>query len=139
MQDDGDRVVAALVIISALVWTNVLATFCDIVTNGDPQRTEFHQRLEVTNKYLEKYAVPDQVRRRVPVHAPLGVPPRGQGRDVQPLQLARIRSDLIHSSPTFAWLWKVRFFANCDEGFLRGAPLRAAPSCCSRSPRGGFA
>ena len=58
-------VVTVLVLISSVVWTNVLATFCDIVTNGDPVTTKFYQDLEQIANYMQERRIPNALQQRV--------------------------------------------------------------------------
>ena len=113
-----------LVLFSALLWTNVLATFCDIVTNGDPDATEFHQLLASVNQYLDANMIADEVRHRVReyLYYVNQVKQEKGGADGLAVLSPTLRGDLIFGSPSFLWLRKVWILRGCEDGFLVALP-----------------
>jgi len=57
--------VLVLVLIGALLWTEVLATFCDVATNSDPEGVRFRQLLDDTTNFLELHELGTPLGRRV--------------------------------------------------------------------------
>jgi len=51
-------IVVSLVIFGALLWTQVLAMFCDVATNANPALVEFRQHLDALNAYIQMYNLP---------------------------------------------------------------------------------
>ena len=58
-------VVMTLVLVGALIWTQVLAMFCDVATNADPGVIEFRQRLDSLNSYIHTNNLPAGMARRM--------------------------------------------------------------------------
>ena len=54
-------IVMFLVIIGALLWTRVLATFCDVATNSRPGLTYFHQQLDGLNEFIFTNRLPKEM------------------------------------------------------------------------------
>jgi len=57
--------VMTLVLVGALIWTQVLAMFCDVATNADPGVIEFRQRLDSLNSYIYTNNLPAGIARRM--------------------------------------------------------------------------
>ena len=49
-------IVTALVVMGALMWAKVLATFCDLATNADPSAVEYRQALDDLNRFCRERA-----------------------------------------------------------------------------------
>lgn len=49
--------VTFLVLIGAILWTQVLASFCDVATNADPQALHFRQTLDDMNAFLSAHCL----------------------------------------------------------------------------------
>ena len=58
-------IVMTLVLVGALIWTQVLAMFCDVATNADPGVIEFRQRLDSMNSYIHRNNLPAGMARRM--------------------------------------------------------------------------
>jgi len=58
-------IVMTLVLVGALIWTQVLAMFCDVATNADPGVVEFRQRLDSMNSYIRTNNLPAGMARRM--------------------------------------------------------------------------
>jgi len=54
--------VMTLVLLGAIIWTDVLASFCDIATNSDPAETEYNQTLDDLNRFMAQCALPRKMR-----------------------------------------------------------------------------
>ena len=57
--------VTLLVLIGAILWTQILALFCDVATNSDPGAVRFRQTVDEMNSYLEMHRLPQGLRLRV--------------------------------------------------------------------------
>ena len=57
--------VTALVLLGALLWTQVLATFCDVATNSNPGLTHFRQQLDSLNEFVAFNNLPVDMARRM--------------------------------------------------------------------------
>lgn len=63
---DGETVVVMILnVLSAFLWTFVLAAFCDVATNSDPALTTFRQRLDGLNKFIRVHGLPTELARRL--------------------------------------------------------------------------
>jgi len=63
--DTETVVVTVLVLVGALVWTRVLAMFCDVAANSNPGLTYFNQLLDGMNEYIETNNLPRDMGRRL--------------------------------------------------------------------------
>ena len=50
-------VVTVMVVLGALLWTQVLALFCDVATNSNPAFTEFRQTLDSLNSFIVAHGI----------------------------------------------------------------------------------
>mmetsp|Transcript_11138 Transcript_11138/g.28549 ORF Transcript_11138/g.28549 Transcript_11138/m.28549 type:complete len:790 (-) Transcript_11138:107-2476(-) len=57
--------VVVLVLFGALLWTQVLATFCDIAANADPAKIESRQLIDDVNRFCSQERLPTEMRRRL--------------------------------------------------------------------------
>ena len=63
---DGETmVVCAMVLCGALLWTYVLALFCDMATNSNPGLTQFKQLLDGLNHFIHAHRLPREMARRL--------------------------------------------------------------------------
>jgi len=121
--------VTFLVLASAVVWTNVLATFCDIVTNADPVSTKFHQDMERMSDYMDKIEVPEDLRMRVRMYLyqscweQINIEDKGTTELLSPT----LRYDLVCASPSFRWLWNIFILRDCEPEFLVLLPRSMVP------------
>jgi len=51
-----------LVLVGALIWTDVLASFCDIATNADPLQTSYNQTMDDLNVFMSQRFLPRPMR-----------------------------------------------------------------------------
>merc|ERR1712185_491650 len=58
-------VVCALVLCGALLWTYVLALFCNMATNSNPGLTQFRQLLDGLNHFIRAHRLPHDMARRL--------------------------------------------------------------------------
>ena len=58
-------IVILLVLTGALLWTQVLATFCDMATNADPAKIEYRLLIDDVNRFSEREKLPQELRRRL--------------------------------------------------------------------------
>ena len=58
-------VVLLLTFMGALLWTTILADFCDVATNGNPVALRFRQTLDELNLFISLNALPVEMSRRM--------------------------------------------------------------------------
>ena len=58
-------IVMVLIVFGALLWTRVLAMFCDVATNSNPGLTYFNQQLDGLNEFIKTNEVPKEMARRM--------------------------------------------------------------------------
>jgi len=51
-------IVLVLIVGGALLWTQILADFCDVASNGDPSGVRFHQTLDELNQFININQIP---------------------------------------------------------------------------------
>jgi hypothetical protein len=116
--------VLTLVLVNAVVWTKLLATFCDVATNGNPQLHEFYLLLGAMNRFLDRHSIPDSLRRRAREYLYQAANTSNAKEDEERLLdlSPTLRGDLILSSSVFAWLWKVTIFRGFEVELLVQIP-----------------
>jgi len=64
-------VVLSLIFIGAILWTQILADFCDVASNGDPAGVRFRQLLDELNSFCSLHYIPHDmaIRMREYLHA----------------------------------------------------------------------
>ena len=61
-RSEGETItVLLLVLIGAILWTQILALFCDVVTNSDPAGVRFRQVLDELNAFLDAHELPNNL------------------------------------------------------------------------------
>lgn len=90
-------IVTALVIVGALLWTQILAMFCDVATNGDPGMTLFRQTLDDMNSFIRDYDIPTtlQLRLREYLHHQKDVQLRVQSARAIPMLSPALQVEVI--------------------------------------------
>ena len=57
--------ITTLLLFGAFMWTMILASFCDVASNGNPGSTNFRQNLDGLNEFMEHHHLPVEMRRRL--------------------------------------------------------------------------
>jgi len=102
-----------------MMWGNVIATFCGIITSWDPVGSEFKTNLDDVNRFMELYDLPSMMKRRVREYFQqtrhLLVTHRNQ-------QLMSLMSPMLQGEVALRcneqWLEKVPFLQLCEPAFL---------------------
>jgi len=109
-------VVTVLVLIGALLWTTVIAKFCDVATNSNPGIVHFRQQLDGLNQYVATNHLPEEMAKRMReyLHQQKGV----QLREHAAMSLPRLSMPLqieavLHINGQ--WLSAVWFFKHVEE------------------------
>ena len=63
--DVETTIVTAMVLVGAILWTIILAKFCNVATNSDPSLTYFYQKLDDLNRFTADNNVPKEMARRL--------------------------------------------------------------------------
>jgi hypothetical protein len=62
----SEQIVAALLMLGgAFVWSQVIATFCGVLSTMYPASTQFRLTLEALNSYMSLHGLPDEMRQRL--------------------------------------------------------------------------
>ena len=129
--DAETLVVTLLVTFAAFLWTFVLASFCDVATNGDPANIAFLQRLDGLNAYILFNSVPKELasRLRTYLHQQRGMQLRSElGQRALPSLSLPLQVELVqfvHRS----W-WEAVWFIRALE-----PPVKARRAMAMQSPR----
>ena len=108
-----------LMLTGAIIWGNLIGTFCGVVATMNPHQKEFNRRMDDLNRYVAMYDLKPDLRRRL----------REYLHQTRHLQVAEASKDLLNLlSPalqgevTWAvnqkWLTRVSFFAEAEQEFL---------------------
>ena len=111
--------VLVLMLLGALLWTYLLALFCDMATNGEPGMTHFKQLLDSLNRHANAHQLPKEMARRI----------REYMYQQQPSQLSKYNEGVISCLSAGLqceillyvnrpWLQKVWFFQNLEPACL---------------------
>jgi len=123
--NSSERIVATtLILLGAMTWGLVIATFCGVIATLYPDRIAFMQTLDDLNRFLAKNDIPDQTRRDL----------REYFLQTRHLQLAESQRHLLSKmSPklqsdvavfTSRWMFDVWFFKEVEFECLVQVALR---------------
>ena len=112
-------IVCIFVISGALIWTNILALFCDVATNSHPGMVLYRQTVDELNSFIESNEVPPHLALRL----------REYLHQQRALQIRHSTSKVVESlSPSLQvetvlfvhkkWLKKVWFLARIEQACL---------------------
>ena len=88
-QDGPETViVTVLIVLGALMWARVLATFCDLATNYDPSAVEYRQALDDLNRFCREHGLANELKQRL----------RQYFHQRKHVMLAKSSSNVIHKS-----------------------------------------
>ena len=133
-QDNVETIiVTALVVLGALMWAKVLATFCDLATNSDPSFLEYRQAIDDLNRFCRNHGFAPELKRRLRQyfqqrkHVMLAKSASGVIRKMSTsLQIEVVM--LVHSH----WLDHIWFLRGAEPACLVQLALRMEP--CVFSP-----
>lgn len=119
-------VVTVLVILGALLWTYVLALFCDMITNANPAHVAFRQRLDGLNQFIQVYGLPTStaMRLRMYMHEKRSLLLREDARMALPLLSLPLQVEVLSQMRDSWWCDKVPFVKDL-EGAARVKLLMA--------------
>lgn len=111
--------VMLLVLLGSILWTYVLATFCEVVANARPESAEFRRTMDALNRMMRTHALPKRLRRRL----------REYFHQARHLTVARATEHVLHTmSPLLQE--EVTLRTNCHwldyVWFLRGVESACA-------------
>lgn len=108
--------VTVLVFLGAILWTQVLAQFCDVATNSNPAETHFRQTLDDFNTFCAIHDVPKemQLRMREYLHATKRVQLRqATSHAIETLSPAMQVEVILFVNRN--WLRRIWFLTGADE------------------------
>lgn len=99
-----------LVILSALLWSQIIGSFCDVITNMRPEETAFHQRMDSLNRYcrLNGFDTPTRRRLREFLLRTRAVQAADSQRDLLNVMSPKIRGE-IALQVSGPWLTRIPF------------------------------
>ena len=108
-----------LMLLGAMMWGNVIATFCGIIATLNPAEVEYRQTMDDLNRFMRLQSLPQEMRRRLREYF-------HQTKHLQ--QAASHRSLLATMSPTLQgevalqvnsrWLSRVWFLRGVEDPFM---------------------
>jgi len=112
-------VATALMLSGALMWGQLIGTFCGVISTMEPDVTEFRATMDKLNRFMKRQDIPTQMRRRLREYF-------HHTKHVQ--QAVAQRSILSAMSPALQaetawlvnekWMRKVTFLNGCQKAFL---------------------
>jgi len=114
---DGETfIVTSLVLFGALLWTQVLAKFCDVATNANPGLIEFRQQLDGLNQFIADNNLPKEMGRRMReyLHQQQGVQLREHSAKALPRLSTALQIEVVLHCHRH-WLDKIWFLKDVDE------------------------
>ena len=117
-----------LMLFGAMAWGQVIATFCRIIANMDPESNDFSRRMDDLNRFMRKEMLPADMRRRL----------REYFHQTRHLQVHAANRTLLQMlSPTLQgevvwctnerWLRRIWFFAKAEHQFMVEVALALVP------------
>lgn len=109
-------IVTSMVVVGALIWTQVLALFCDIASNSHPGLTEFRQQLDGLNELIRTNNLPSDMARRLReyLHQQRGVQLRQHTEQVLLRLSAALQIEVVLHCHRH-WLDRIWFLKDIDE------------------------
>jgi len=113
---------------AAFFWTTVLALFCDMVTNGNPERTEFQHTLDELEIFMANHNIPQDMRIRLReyFHQRKHVRVTERAFEVTRQLSTRLQTEVI-TLVYGSWLSRVPFLRACDETCLTHLAMALSP------------
>jgi len=128
-QDNAETsLVTVLVVMGALFYARILATFCELATNSDPAMLEYRQALDDLNRFCRDNNFPAELKQRLRVYF----------QQRKHVMLSRTASGVIHKMSTSLqlevvmrihshWLNAIWFLRGAEEACLVQLALRMEP------------
>ena len=117
VRSDAETVVVLMLnIIGALIWTQVLALFCDVATNAHPGMALFRQTLDDLNNFIDTNNVKPKLalRLREYLHEQKGMQLRHSVSNVVSALSPSLQVETILTVHR-AWLTKIRFMSKLEK------------------------
>jgi len=113
---------------AALIWTTVLALFCEMITNGNPEVIEFQQTLDELEVFSSNHDLPDLMRRRLReyFHQRKHVRIAERAFLVTRKLSTRLQVEVI-TLVYGAWLSKLTFLIGCEMPCVMAIAMRFQP------------
>ena len=113
--DSENVLVTCLNMIAALFWTAVLASFCDMVTNSNPELAEFQQSLDELEVTMQYHDFPIEMRRRFREYFHQRKHVRMAQRAFEVTQQLSTKLQVEATLMCYGgWLSKIPFLKSCD-------------------------
>jgi len=124
-----EQVVNTLLMLSgAIIWGNLIGTFCGVVATMNPHTAEFNRRMDDLNRYVKMHGLHNDLRRRLReyLHQTRHLQTAAASKD-----LLTLLSPALQGEVTWAvnkqWLMRVSFFQKAEPEFLVQISLSLTP------------
>ena len=131
----------ALMLVSSLIYAQVIGTYCGVVANLNPEATAFRETLDDLNRFMTREELPNEMRQRL----------REYFHQSKHLRLCEVQRGLLsHMPPSLkgevswqtnqSWLKKIWFLRNAPTQFMveLAMSLNALVYAPGDSPKVGF-
>jgi len=127
--DNPAEITASMVLMmsAAIVWSNVIGTFCGVMSTMNPHLIAFRQRMDALNSFMHAENLPADLRQRAReyFHEQYEVG-RGMPRELVNDMSPALRSEVVLRCNE-KWLRPVWFLSNACEDFLVALALALRP------------
>jgi len=117
---NGETIVVTLMsLAAALMWTIVLASFCDIATNSNPEKIAFRQTLDDLNTFMADQHLPNEMRVRLRryFHQRKSLQMMKAAGEVVGKLSSSLQTEVVMHCHGY-WLTQVRFLRQAEPGCL---------------------
>uniref|UniRef100_A0A7S3B3S5 Potassium channel domain-containing protein n=1 Tax=Haptolina ericina TaxID=156174 RepID=A0A7S3B3S5_9EUKA len=125
----GEQWVAIFVmLLGSMLWGQVIATFCGVMSNLNPERTEFRRTMDDLNRFMRLNHLDHQIKTRLReyFHQTKHLKITAAGRNLM-LQMSPMLQGEICWRVNQRWLERVWFLRNAEPSFLLQMALHLEP------------
>ena len=117
-----------LMLFGAMAWGQVIATFCRIIANMDPESNDFSRRMDDLNRFMRKEMLPADMRRRLReyFHQTRHLQVHAANRTLLQMLSPTLQGEVVWCTNE-GWLRRVWFFEKAEHQFMVEVALTLVP------------
>jgi len=121
-------VAVVLMLFGAMAWGQVIATFCRIIANMDPESNDFSRRMDDLNRFMDKEMLPPDMRRRLReyFHQTRHLQVHTSNRALLQMLSPALQGEVVWAVNE-RWLRRVWFFESAERPFMVEVALSLMP------------
>jgi len=117
-----------LMLFGAMAWGQVIATFCRIIANMNPESSEFMRRMDELNRFMRAEMLPPEMRRRLReyYHQTRHLQVHAANRQLLQMLSPALQGEVVWCTNQ-RWLRRVWFFSRAEHQFMVEVALALVP------------